>query len=124
MPHTKVIRIAFWIGAITDALAFILMIMPGWGEMLLAGRERVVPMEERYAWNTGAALMLGWTFLLVWADRKPVERRFVAVLTVVPVISGIMLAIIIAIANGVIPFGRMLPLLIHLTFVMTILTVG
>lgn len=32
------------------------------------------------------ALMWGWTFLLIWADRKPLERRGVILLTVFPVV--------------------------------------
>jgi hypothetical protein len=37
----------------------------------------------------GASLMLGWTALLLWADRKPLARRGVLLLTVVPVIAGL-----------------------------------
>jgi hypothetical protein len=35
----------------------------------------------------GAALMLGWTLLLVWAYQKPLDRRFVAVLSIIVVIG-------------------------------------
>jgi hypothetical protein len=42
----------------------------------------------RYAMGMGAALMFGWTALLLWADRRPIERRDVLALTVVPVIAG------------------------------------
>ena len=31
--------------------------------------------DYRYAMGMGASLMLGWTALLIWADRKPIERR-------------------------------------------------
>ncbi len=34
--------------------------------------------------------MAGWTLLLLWADRWPLERRGVLPITVVPVIAGLM----------------------------------
>jgi hypothetical protein len=36
-----------------------------------------------------AALMLAWTVLLIWADRKPVERRGVLLLTLFPLIPAL-----------------------------------
>jgi hypothetical protein len=39
----------------------------------------------------GAALMLGWTVLLLWADRKPLERRGILPITVLPVVAGLMI---------------------------------
>jgi hypothetical protein len=56
----------------------------------------------------GAALMLGWTLLLIWAAIKPVERRFVAVLTIV-VILGIVAAEIAAVAGGIMALGNTVP---------------
>jgi hypothetical protein len=40
--------------------------------------------------RTGAPLMAGWTVLLLWADRQPLERRGVLPITVLPVIAGLM----------------------------------
>ena len=31
--------------------------------------------ELRYGLRAGAPLMAGWTLLLLWADRRPVERK-------------------------------------------------
>ena len=44
--------------------------------------------------------MFGWTALLLWADRAPLERRDVLVLTVVPVIAGLALNEIAAVRSG------------------------
>ncbi len=33
--------------------------------------------------------MAGWTVLLTWADRRPLERRGVLPITIVPVIAGL-----------------------------------
>jgi hypothetical protein len=53
-----------------------------------------------YAMGTGAALMIGWTALLLWADRAPVERRDALVLTVIPVIESLALNEIVAVCSG------------------------
>jgi hypothetical protein len=52
--------------------------------------------------------MLGWTMLLFWAYRRPVERRFVAALTMV-VISGLILTEVIAVRFSVVEARRMVP---------------
>jgi hypothetical protein len=47
--------------------------------------------DTAYAMGMGAALMFGWTALLLWADRAPMERRDALALTVVPLIAGLAL---------------------------------
>jgi hypothetical protein len=56
--------------------------------------------EYRYAMGMGAALMAGWTVLLLWADRKPAERRGILLITVLPVITGMALNEILAVQSG------------------------
>lgn len=56
----------------------------------------------------GASLMLGWTVLLTWAYRRPLERRFVAALTVL-VIYGLVLTEVAAVWAGWLEAWRMLP---------------
>jgi hypothetical protein len=43
----------------------------------------------RRSYRAGAPLMAGWTVLLPWADRRPLERRGVLPITVIPVIAGL-----------------------------------
>jgi hypothetical protein len=45
--------------------------------------------DYRYVAGMCAALMAGWTVLLVWADRDPVARRGVLLVTVCPVVLGL-----------------------------------
>ena len=86
------LRIAYWTGAILDGLLVIVMLLPE-VELAIHGVKGIeIPGGVRYALAVGAALMAGWTCLLIWADRKPVERRGVILLTVVPVIVGLKLA--------------------------------
>jgi hypothetical protein len=50
----------------------------------------------------GAALMVGWTALLVWAAANPVDRRVVAPLTML-VVAGLMFAEFLGMASGFLP---------------------
>jgi hypothetical protein len=61
----------------------------------------------RFAIGYGASLMLGWTVLLLWAYRDPLERAFVAVLTVI-VIYGLVATEIVAVLAGHLAWWRML----------------
>jgi FtsH-binding integral membrane protein len=52
--------------------------------------------------------MLGWTVLLLWAGRRPLERRFVAAVTAL-VILGLILTELVAVATGALGVRRMVP---------------
>ena len=62
----------------------------------------------RFAMGYAASLMLGWTGLLIWAYRRPIERRFVAALTVF-VIYGLALTEVVAVLSGRLAVWRMVP---------------
>jgi hypothetical protein len=70
-------------------------------------------IDYRVGAGVGAALMAGWTVLLIWADRKPVERRDILLITLYPVLSGLILVCIYAVVQGMIKFEYMVP-----TFIM------
>ena len=102
----KVIRFMYWLGAIMDGLFAIDMTI-----ITLLGTTTPFLTEffthpalvadgglpYRYAMGLGAALMWGWTVLLVWADRKPIERRGILLITFFPVVVGIFLTTLWAI---------------------------
>jgi hypothetical protein len=54
--------------------------------------------------------MLGWTILLLWADRKPVERRGVLIITIV-VIFGLMGSSVFAQSSGFMPARSIVPVI-------------
>ncbi len=85
------LRRSYRIGALVDALAALGMAAPRlYGPTLRfeAPFDRTRP-EFSYAIRTGAPLMAGWTVLLLWADRRPLQRRGVLPITVAPVIAGL-----------------------------------
>jgi len=104
------LRVSYWIGAIADGLATLRMLFPKFAH----------GVEYQYALGLGASLMLGWTILLIWADRKPNERKGVLLLTAFPVVSGLLLAEVYAVIGGIISLERMLPTGLFLTALITL----
>jgi len=91
---------AYWLGVIADALWTVALVSPTlFGR--LTGRPGFEPdLPFRLTMGIGASLMAGWTLLLVWASRKPVERRGVLLLTACPVITGLAVVAVVGIVNG------------------------
>lgn len=97
---------AFLAGAVTDALALGPMLSPPVAKLLWGFHD--VSGAYRFAMGYAASLMLGWTVLLIWAYRRPLERRGVAALTAL-VICGLMLAEAAAVLWGQLAAWRMAP---------------
>jgi hypothetical protein len=112
-PHKiLLLRISFWIGAIIDALAAIQLLIPS----LWASSYGLTINTPNGALNlalvTAAALMLGWTGLLVWADRKPMERKGILLLTAFPVVFGMAANNVYAAASGLTTIQSVLPFIV------------
>jgi len=100
------LKLAFLAGMITDALALIPMIFPPmakifWGFDTFTG-------IYYFAMGYGASLMLAWTILLCWAYRKPLERRFIALLTGLIIICFVVTEIV-AVSNDYIQMSKIVP---------------
>ncbi len=109
MPsQEKILRTAFLAGAVTDALAIVPMLFPPLARLVWGFED--VSGSYRFAMGYGASLMLGWTVLLIWAYRSPLERQVVAALTVL-VIYGLVATEIAAVASGALPPWRIVPTL-------------
>ena len=104
----RLLRTAFAVGAVTDGLAVLPFLFPSLARVVWGNAGAGGPC--RLASGYGASLMLGWTLLLVWAFRKPVERRFVAALTIV-VICGLVLTEVTGLAGGEFSPRRVAPVL-------------
>jgi len=103
------LRISYWIGAILDGFMVIPMIFPEIGGVIFGIPDFKPGADYKYAMGIGASLMGGWTILLIWADRKPVERKGILLITVFPVIVGLIFAGIYAVIHNLIPVERMIP---------------
>jgi hypothetical protein len=104
------LRIAYWLGIILDALAFIQMAFPELGKKMLNVSMELTP-QYIFAINMGAGLMLAWTLLLVWADRKPIERRMIVPLTMIIIVWNIV-TMNFGVKSGLLPLSTMLPQMI------------
>src|SRR5512145_370942 len=72
------LRISYWLGALLDTRSAI-----GLSQTFLSS---LTVQDFRGEFGIAAALMWGWTFLLIWADRQPLERKGIVLLTLVPVL--------------------------------------
>jgi len=92
----------FIIGAVLDGLVAVVMLVPSLEALVWGFDAPVLDPRYRFAMSFGAALMVGWTALLVWAAAKPVERRAVAPLTML-VVAGLMSAEVLGMRSGFLP---------------------
>ena len=121
---TLLLRISFLVGAITDGLAVIPMVFPSIGSTLFGGNSSRSSAEYRFAMGIGASLMAGWTLLLIWGSLDPIGRRDILILTLIPVVIGIVASTMIAVNKQVIPRNRVIPLWIHLSLVSILFVVS
>lgn len=99
----RLLRISYWAGIIVDGIVAYLMVKTAVFGVTSSLSGYTPGIEYRYAMGVGASLMLGWTALLVWGDRKPVERKGILALTVFPVVTGILITTFCAYLAGFMP---------------------
>jgi hypothetical protein len=104
------LRISYWAGAVLDAAAALSMLSPDLFATVNGLSGFHPDIEYRYAMGMGASLMLGWTVLLLWADRKPLERKGVLLMTLVPVVLGLVVNEVIAVRAGFLPLLATVPI--------------
>jgi hypothetical protein len=83
------------------------MAFPEIGKKMLNVSMELQP-DYIFAINLGAGLMLAWTLLLFWADRKPLERRMVIPLTMIIIVWNTF-TMIYGVNKKLIPSTTMLP---------------
>jgi hypothetical protein len=100
---------AYRAGAVVDALVVVPLLVPQAAAAMLGLHSFYPGADYAYASGIAASLMIGWTGLLLWADRAPVPRRGVLPLTVL-VLAGLLLAGLRAITDGLIEPGPLAPI--------------
>jgi len=91
------IRLSYWVAAIADFVIAILVLIP----------ERMGVTEFVYPMGLMSAVAFSWAVLLIVADRKPVERRWVLLpTTLVAFLLGV--AGVYAGSVGLIPVQRIM----------------
>jgi hypothetical protein len=105
MDRVGFIKSVYWVAAAVDGFVAVGMLYPRLLQASLGIAADLARPDVRYALNTAAALMFGWTALLIWASVEPVPRRGVLLLTAVPVIAGLALATVLGVRSSYIPLG-------------------
>jgi hypothetical protein len=107
---TRLLLVAYWFGAILDGAMVVPLLVPRIAAAML-GLVGFAPTPDfRYAAAVGAALMAGWTALLVWGALRPLDRRGILLLTACPVVVGLIAAGIYAVASGLVRLPLMVPM--------------
>jgi hypothetical protein len=94
------IRLPYWLGIVADALWAVALLFPPVFARLTGTEEFDPDLHVRQIMAIGGALMLGWTLLLAWAVRRPVERRAVILLTAFPVVAGMFVIALVGVLDG------------------------
>jgi len=94
------IRFTYWLGAILDLLVAISMTLYIFFEVNIGMNYPTPTPETRYMLIAGMALMWGWTVLLIWGDRKPLERRLILLFTAFPVVFGLLIGELVLYLQG------------------------
>lgn len=95
------IRIAYWLGIGADALWAVALFVPSvYGALTTENPDFNPDVEVRLIMAIGGTLMAAWTLLLIWAVRKPIERRGVILLTAFPIVFVLALISLFSILGG------------------------
>jgi hypothetical protein len=100
MNKITLIKLPYYLGIAVDALWAVALFVPALFGLLLGNPDFHPEIEVRTIMAIGGTLMTGWTFLLVWAVKEPVERRVVCLLTAFPVIFGMFIVALVGFLNG------------------------
>ncbi len=94
------IKLTYWLGIGADALWALGLLVPPVYALLIGTSDFIPDFQTRQLMLLGGSLMTGWTFLLIWALQRPLERRGVLLLTAFPVIFGLFITTVKGISNG------------------------
>jgi hypothetical protein len=100
MKKMFLIKSAYWLGIAADALWAVALFIPSVFGILTGNPDFNPDIPTRLIMGIGGSLLTGWTILLLWALRKPIERRFVILLTAFPVVFGMFVVTLIGILGG------------------------
>ena len=94
------IKFPYWLGIGADALWAVGLLFPSIFGILIGNLDFNPDLHVRTIMGVGGSLMTGWTFLLLWAVKQPIERRAVILLTAFPVVFGLSVVALIGFLVG------------------------
>ena len=96
----KTLRTICWIGVCADALWSVALVCPSLYGILIGQPQLQTDLFLRLTMGIGASLMMGWTLLLAWTAKNPVERKAVLLLTAFPILFGLIIVTTTGLING------------------------
>ncbi|TFG08376.1 MAG: hypothetical protein EU539_02410 [Promethearchaeota archaeon] len=95
------LRLCYWLPAILDVLlAGDLILYLLFGTTFYLNYSVFTPLTQYFARQV-IPLVIGWTILLLWGVQKPLERKFILLLTALPLLLlGILLDLILLILGN------------------------
>lgn len=94
------IKFPYWLGIGADALWAVGLLFPRVFGILVGNPDFNPDLQTRLIMGIGGTVMTGWTFLLLWAVKQPIERRFIILLTAFPVVFGMFIVALIGFLEG------------------------
>ena len=113
------IKLPYWLGIGADALWVVGLLFPSVYAMLVGSPDFDPDIQVRLIMGVGGSLMAGWTMLLLWAVRQPIERRAVSLLTAFPVVFGISIVTLIGFLNGSTPLWLLVKTMVLFVLMIT-----
>ena len=108
---TALLRTSYWVAAVVDFAVAVLALIP----------ERMGVTDFVYPMGLMSAVAFSWGVLLLIADRKPIERRWVLPPTIL-VVCLLGVAGLYAVFTGILPFGHIIPSSFAVVAVLCLLT--
>lgn len=96
----KLLKAICWIGAVTDGFWTFVLLWPNAFILLTGNTALNTDFSTRLVMGIAASLMAGWTCLLIWTGKKPVNRKAVFFFTAIPVIAGLIAVMFLGMRNG------------------------
>jgi hypothetical protein len=109
--HRALIRTSYWVAAIADFIVAVLVLIP----------DRMEVSAFVYPMGLMSAVAFSWGVLLIVADRKPVERKWVLPPTML-VVFLLGVAGVYAATVGVIPARRIIPSSVAVVVILCLLS--
>ncbi len=108
----KLLITAYWIGIIADAGATVLLFSPAVANIVLQPQSFLITPIYLYVSRIAGALMLGWTVLLFWAQRKPIERADILLITLFPVVTTLAGSAVLVARSNQISVSSIVPMFV------------
>jgi len=82
------IKFPYWLGIGADVLWAIGLLFPDAYACIMGLQDFNPDFTTMQIMRIGGVMMIGWTVILLWAVNKPVENRFVILITACPIVVG------------------------------------